>query len=389
MRRLSQSLAALAACACLGQGLAAAEVDQPSAQYQEERKALEEMLSSRQLDLFELQFIPGKLDRIVVRDRRGVDHVYNYLTFAIRNQAVADAAQMATRAKGYNEVLQAITKEYEKAKIDSEGGVKLTIDGVAGPDGVVLERTESKLRTRTVSVTALATNENGTRIRLLDEPPGSGPQEQYAFPDLGEPTWSAVVDHIHEKVEEKEGRKLLSTQALRSYTLPPFDGVTRVEAPDITDPAHDTHGWLVGEAHGVLLFPRLSDHGDRFTVYVNGLCNKIRFRQTESTAGKPDNYFKMRTLRRTMVLQFSRPGDEFFRDLDRFDLVRHGYAWADSFQRTAVRRTAAYARYFLANVADEKGNPNGALIGEFWPYYDELRSANGRLPDLKPGAEQK
>ena len=144
-------------------------------------------------------------------------------------------------------MLQAIAQQYEMAKVDSEGGVKLKIDGVEGQDGVILERTEGKLRTRTVSLTAQASDEDGTRIRLLDEPPGSGPQEQYAFPDLGEPTSAKVIQRIHERVEEVEGRKLLSAEALRSYKLPPFDGVTRVEAPDITDPAHDTHGWLVGE----------------------------------------------------------------------------------------------------------------------------------------------
>jgi hypothetical protein len=284
-------------------------------------------------------------------------------------------------------VLQAIAQQYEMAKVDTEGGVKLKIDGVQGQDGVVLERTESKLRTRTVSLTALASDEDGTRIRLLDDPPGSGPQEQYAFPDLGEPTSARVVQRILEKVEEQEGRKLLSTETLRSFALPPFDGVTRIEAKDITDPAHDTHGWLVGEAHGVLLFPRLSDYGDRFTIQINGLCNKMRFRHPAIEAGKPENYFQTRVLRRTMVLTFDRPGDEFFRDLDRFTLARHNYQWVESFQRTDIKRTGASARYFLANIADEKGGLNTTVKDQFWPYYDELRAANDKLPDMKAGLQ--
>ena len=65
-----------------------------------------------------------------------------------------------------------------------------------------------------------------------------------------------------------------------------------------------------------MLFPRLSDYGDRFTIQINGLCNKMRFRHPAIEAGKPENYFQTRVLRRTMVLTFDRPGDEFFRDLD-------------------------------------------------------------------------
>lgn len=384
LRRLCLSLACLT---CLGSPLAAVDSGQPTPEFLAEKAQLEEMVSKRQLDLFELQFIPGKLDRVVVRDRRGRDHIYNYLTFSIRNIATIDQAQFAARAKGYNEVLQAIAQQYETAKVDTEGGIKLKIDGVEGQDGVVLERTESKLRTRTVSLTALASDEDGTRIRLLDDPPGSGPQEQYAFPDLGEPTSARVIQRILEKVEEQEGRKLLTSEDLRSFTLPPFDGVTRIEAKDITDPAHDTNGWLVGEAHGVLLFPRLSDYGDRFTIQINGLCNKMRFRHPAIEAGKPENYFQTRVLRRTVVLTFDRPGDEFFRDLDRFKLIRHGYQWVESFQRTDIKRTGAYARFFLSNIVDEKGALNTAVQDQFWPYYDELRAANGKLPDLKAGLQ--
>jgi hypothetical protein len=382
LRRLCLSLC-LACAASLGSPLAAVDSGQPTPEFLAEKAQLEELLSKRQLDLFELQFIPGKLDRVVVRDRRGRDHIYNYLTFSIRNVATIDQAQFAARAKGYNEVLQAIAQQYEMAKVDSEGGLKLKIDGVEGQDGVVLERSESKLRSRTVALTALASDEDGTRLRLLDEVPGSGPQEQYAFPDLGEPTSARVVQRILEQVEEQEGRKLLSTEALRAYPLPPFDGITRIEAKDITDPAHDTDGWLVGEAHGVLLFPRLSDYGDRFTIQINGLCNKMRFRHPAIEAGKPENYFQTRVMRRTMVLTFDRPGDEFFRDIDRFKLSRHGYQWVESFQRTDIKRTGAYARYFLSNIADDKGALNAAVQDQFWPYYDEQRATHATLPDLK------
>ncbi len=383
LRSLCLSLVYLTACC--GAALGAAEDSKPTPEFLADKAQLEAMIADRQLDLYELQFIPGKLDRVVFSDRRGRDIVFNYLTFKIRNQAAVDAAQLATRAKGYNEVLQAIAQQYEMAKIDNDGGVKLKIDGVEGQDGIILQRTESKLRTRTVSLTAVVSDEHGSRIRLLDDPPGSGPQEQYAFPDLGEPDSARVIQRILERVEEQEGGKLLSTEALRSFPLPPFDGVTRIEAPDITSPAHDTDGWLVGEAHCVLLFPRLSDFGDRFTIQIHGLSNKMRFRQPAIEAGKPENYFQTRVLRRTMTLSFDRPGDEFYRDLDRFQLARFGYEWVESFQRTDIRRTAAYARYFLGNISDEKGTLNTTVKDEFWPYYEEERAANDKLPDLKAG----
>lgn len=382
LRRLSLSLFAVAACAA---PLAAAESDKPTPEFVADKAQLDDMLAKRQFDLFELAFTPVKLDRIAFRDRRGQDWVYNYLVFTIRNQATIDPAKLATRAKGYNEVLQAMAQEYEMAKVTDEGGVKLVIDGVQGQDGVVLERTEAKLRTRTVRLNAIASTENGTRIRLLDEPPGSGPQEQYAFPDLGEPTSAQTVKAVIERIEAQEGRRLLSASELTSYELPPFDGVARVDAPDITSPAHDTHGWFIGEAHGVIVFPRLSDHGDRFSIQLNGLCNKLRFRIPEPEAGKPENYFQARVLRRTMVVEFTRPGDEFSRHQDRFVLGNWGYRWVDTFQRVDTRRTSAYARYFLDNVADEKGAPNAAIQAEFWPFYEQLRAQYGeKLPALQP-----
>lgn len=381
LRSLCPALIALAAAFPL---YAVDDVAEPSKEYQQQKAELEEMVSKRDIDLFELQFTPGKLDRIVLSDRSGRQRVFNYLTFTVRNQAVLDAAQLALRAKGYNEVLQAVAQQYDKVKVEAEGGGKMSVDGVAGADGVVIERTESKLKTRTVSLTVLANDERGTRIRLLDDPPGSGPQETFAFPDLGEPQAASVFAYVKEKIEEREGRRLLSTDELRRYPLPPFDGTTRVQAPNIEDPQHDFNGWFVGEARGVIIFTRLSDYGNDFTIRINGLSNKLRFRSPAAEAGKPANYFQARTLRHTYVARFHRPGDEFYRDLDRFDLVKSGYEWVDSFQRTDVRRLIAYSNFFLGGIADEKGAINGAVKDQFWPYYDEQRAANPKLPELKP-----
>lgn len=382
LRTLCPALAILTALA--GTLAGAEEAGQPSQEYLQQKAELEELLTKRDLDLYELYVRPGRLGRVVLVDRLGRDRVYNYLTFSVRNQATMDQAQLATRAKGYNEVLQAMATQYEKARVEAEGGGKLRLDGIEGKDGVIVERTESQLKTRTVSLSVLASDEDGTRIRLLDEVPGTGPQEDFAFNDLGNPHSATVMQRVKEKVEEIEGRRLLTADELRHYPLPPFDGTTRVESPDITDPKHDMHGWFVGEAHVVIVFSKLSDFGDQFTIQINGLCNKMRFRGNAPEPGKPSNYFLSRTMRRTFVMRFDRPGDEFFRDLDRFDLVRSGYEWVDSFQRTEARRTSSYARYFLEGIADEKGLLNSTLYDQFWPYYDEQRAKFGKLPDVKP-----
>lgn len=382
--RLRSLCPALAFLAALTGALSAADdASQPSQEFLQQKAELEDMLAKRDLDLYELQVQPGKLGRVVLVDRLGRDHVFNYLTLTIRNQATLDQAQLATRAKGYNEVLQAIAQQYDKTRIEAEGGGKLRLDGVEGQDGVIVERTESKLKTRTVSLSVLAYDEDGTRIHLLDDAPGGSPADSFAFADQGAPQPATIRKRVQEKVEEIEGRRLLSTDELRTYQLPPFDGQARVDSPDITDPRHDMHGWYVGEAHVVIVFTRLSDFGDQFTIQVNGLCNKLRFRNAEPEAGKPGNYFQARTMRRTFVLHYDRPGDEFFRDLDRFDLVRSGYEWVDSFQRTDVRRNISYARYFLGNIADEKGLLNGTVQEQFWGFYDAQRAKYAKLPDIK------
>ncbi|MCS6970375.1 MAG: hypothetical protein RMM29_05975 [Planctomycetota bacterium] len=370
--------------ACTAVGSAAAAVGaQPTPEYQAELAELQQMLEKRQLDVYEMQFIPGRLGRVSIVGRNGREHRFHYLLFTVRNLAVSDDSQLALRARGYHEVLQAIAKEYERARIETEHGVRLRVEGVEQEDSVVLERLESAPRTRTLLLTALATTENGTRIRLLDEPPGSGPQESYAFPDLGEPTWQAVARRVQERVEEIESRKLLTTQMLRQYPLPPCDGQSRVQASDIEDASYDTRGWLVGEAHVVLLFPRLSDYGDEITIRIHGLSNKIRVKFPPAEPGKPENFFTAKVLRRTMVLEYRRAGDEYDRDDDAFELVRYGYRWEPSFQRLETLRTVAYSNYFLDHITDRLGRLDAAIGQRFWPYYEEQRERYPQLPDLQ------
>ncbi len=127
-------------------------------------------------------------------------------------------------------------------------------------------------------------------------------------------------------------------------------------------------------------------------IEVRGLNNKIRIRQPDSVAGTVDNYLASRVLRRVYVLHYSRPGDEFFRDQDRFVLADHGWEWLNTFQRIDQRKNVAYARYFLNNIADDQNKPVQSVEDEFWPYYDAVREtkpdARDKLPDLQSALKQ-
>ena len=84
------------------------------------------------------------------------------------------------------------------------------------------------------------------------------------------------------------------------------------------------------------------------------------------------------------VLHYAYPGDEFYRDSDRFELVKAGWEWATTFQRNAQRRTMAYSRYYLNNIAGSADALNKSVEDEFWPGYNETRAQKGdKLPDFQ------
>src|SRR5690606_18788591 len=154
-------------------------------------------------------------------------------------------------------------------------------------------------------------------------------------------------------------------EEIRAKELPTYD-------PSQQDP--ETFA-AVGEVFGVVVFNRLNDHGDAFTIELRGLSNKLRVRKPETAAGAVENYSDTRILRRVYTMSYERPGDEHYRDLDRFELEESGWRWIDTFQRLSKRADMAYVRFFLDNLVDEDGHVQQATEDRFWPYFREARAA--------------
>ena len=368
------------------------ELGTPNPEYLAQKAELEKMLSDRDEDLYELNFQVIDFDEVLLKDRLGHEHVYNYLTFRLRNEITDVTRPKIAKPSRYNEVLKTIADQYEFAKKSDDGGGKLAVDTSDGKDGVILERQDLKPRTRSVNITVIAYDEHGTRLHLLDEPVGSGTQETYNFPDYGEVSRDDVFKRVREEVEEKADRRLHTVDEIRTMKLPPYDAAKT-----------DEEGVAEGEVYGVVLFNRLSLYGDSFTIEVRGLSNKFRVRSSaqaglidakEVKKGEVENYLASRVMRRVYVLHYTRPGDEFYRNLDRFTLEKAGWEWVNTFQRIRERKNVAYARYFLNNITDEKDVRQPEVEKAFWEYYAKVRTeeypkAEDKLPDLEKTLQQR
>ncbi len=372
---LSAALFIAASVIPSGTAVTAAEVAEfgtPNQEYLDQKAELQKLVESRDTDLYELNFEPLEMDEVSLKDRLGNLHVYTYLTFRLRNEIRDATKQEIAKTSRYNEILKAITEQYEGTKVD---GAALSVAG-ANSATVIVDREDLKPRTRKVNLTVIAYNEHGTRIQLLDDPVGSGVQNDFNFPDYGELSRDEVYKRVREEVEERANRRLLTVDEIRVKELPPYDNAVR-----------DEEGVATGEAFGVILFNRLSVYGDNITVEIRGLSNKFRQRMPDSKLGEVDNYVATRYLRRVYVLNYLRPGDEHFRHLDRFNLHKGGYIWVDTFQRLGQRKSMAYAKYFSQNITDTKDQRQPAVEDEAWTYYDGVRSAypdaGEKLPDLK------
>jgi hypothetical protein len=136
-----------------------------------------------------------------------------------------------------------------------------------------------------------------------------------------------------------------------------------------------------------VLFNRLSVYGNKITLEIRGLSNKFRLRKPETPPTEVSNYVMSHYMRRVYVLHYVRPGDEYFRHLDSFQLVKSGYEWVNTFQRLDHRKVMAYSKYFIDNIADPKDRHQPAVEQEAWAYYDAFRAkypnAGDKLPDLK------
>jgi len=325
---------------------------------------LEGMVTSRDSEEYEVAFMPLELDRILVRDRLGNEQLYHYLTFRLRNEISESRESVVARASRYNEVLQQMADEYAEAKIAN--GVSLVVAGEK-----VLDRADKRSRSRNIDISVLAYDENGSAIDLLDEPIGSGPQKALNIPDYGEYVADSQLDLVRDRIEEQVSRRLLSLAEIRVKDLAPYD-------PTQTDPETFAN---VGEVFGVVVFNRLNDHGHRFTMEIRGLSYKLRIRLPEARPGEVENYADTRVLRRVYTLNYSRSGDEFYRDQDRFTLDDSGWRWTDTFQRLHIRADMAYARYFVENITDDKGERQPAVEARFWNYYRKVRAD---YPDADP-----
>jgi hypothetical protein len=361
----------------IAQGAEVSEFGTPNPEYLEQKAELEKLISSRDMDLYELSFEPLELDEVVLKDKLGQAHVYNYLTFRLRNEIKDVTRPAIAKPSRYNDILKTIADQYAFAKTSEEGGGKLSVDGVEGKDGVILERQDLKPRTRSVSITVIAYDEHGTRIHLLDEPVGSGSHESYNFPDYGELSRDDIYKRVREEVEERADRRLSTVDEIRALKLPPYDAAKVNE-----------EGVAEGEVFGVVLFDRLSLYGDKFTIEVRGLSNKFRVRQPDAAKGEVENYLATRVNRRVFVLHYARPGDEYYRNLDRFALEKGGWEWVNTFQRLKQRKSVAYTRYFLGNITDDKNVRQAKIEDELWQYYGDVRtkefpSAGEKLPDLQ------
>ena len=351
---------AVGLAAVLGLAAPLAAVDEIDQKYLDMRAELLAMVESRDTEIFELDFKPLEVDRILLRGGPGGEEVYHYITFRLRNRVSDNAKFLIEHASAFNEVMDAITKEYEGLTFSTEGGPRLDLQDASAIEdkelATIVDRADLKVRSRAVNITVRVDDENTTRFRLFDEEPGEGPQEAFDFEDLGETRYGQAFRRVREAIEEKEGRRLLSVHEIRGKELKPYDPQVR-----------DDEGVAQGEVYGVLVFDRWPVEGDRFRVRIQGLSNKLRFGDFQIREGTPEpkdqvqDYFNARIMRRTYQMTIERPGDEYFLDQAEPRIVSHGWTWAPAFERVKHRASMAYAKYYLDNIEleEERTGPDG------------------------------
>ena len=446
MRHLRFCSSALLLALAMGAPVHAGEADgptsdivEPSQEYLDARKALESMITSRDLDLYELSFEPISFERVVIPSGQAGPKAYHALVFRVMNRTVESADRFAATYKGFNQVLENITKEYDTAKLRSQdGSMQLRVDGADGPlkDGLIVERQESRARARRVRLTAEIATENISRLTILENltdtaanlkwqaevralriarRDGDLPAKPEARPephvqDPGELERDVPVNEIRRVLEEKHARRLFLPGELAGMELGAYDGTKRIQLENtpenITKPEYSMNGWYVGEAFGVFVFPDISEDARSITVRIDGLTNKMRrdAKVPEPQPGQKDDFFARRYLRRAYVLQYTRLGDAFYREQDPIVLRDQGWRWTPSFVRWQVREEISSARYILENIrvagsaeqhdpkiATEqndryqslKGGAQWLDAGELTEKQKETRTA---MPELKPAA---
>lgn len=391
--RMLGGIVAVVAAVCLPAVQAVEEMN-----YEQEIASLEAMVSGeRDTAIFELDFQPLNFDRILVRDRLGDNQVFHYLTFRLRNRVADGGDFLATQATVYNEVLDQMMREYGFLRKVTEGGASLVLDDVRALEderlGVILERENLRVRTRSINLTALVFDEHGTRFRLFDEVPGEGPQEDFNFDDRGlRVAKSDFYQRVQEAIEDRYRQRFFAVHDIRGMELPPYEA-------GLPSTFEDGHGMNQGEIFGVIIFDRLNRYGNNFQIHIQGLSNKQRFEWPERLPqGQVEDYFNLRVLRRTFVVEMNRRGDEFFRDRNPFSMDRYGWQWVERFIRLEQRRAIAYSRFYRHNITlpeprtrnatyntiNDRGEGvqgstqvsvlhDGEVFGDFWSHYGSIR----------------
>ncbi len=383
------------ACALVACGAASAPAEDTD--MSQDALRMEEQLESflvGRTGVYELDFEPLAMERVVIDNRVGHDQVYHYLAFRLRNRTSTSATALTPSATAFDEVMNTIQREYQGLRYDKEAGLKL-IDETAQNIReerlrVIVEREDLEVKARRIDLTVRAYDENKTSFRLFDEfydieeeaireqmrQAGQNPEGQdlspsqknrFDFTELGQTEIGTYYGHVHAAIEEQEDRHLFSVHEIRRMRLPSYQ-------PGVLDPLTNEP---VGQIHGVLIFDRLPVEGDFFTVEVQGLSNKLRFQVPPHPDDQLANYFDTRILRRTYVVRYSRRGDEYYRDLDDFELQSKGWQWLSSFQRLRNRASIAYNKYFLNNIGTTNAQghvvPDPQVEGHFWEYHRKQR----------------
>ncbi len=357
--RLGLSLGILGAL-CLGTSnqVSAADGD-PNSDYLQWRDELHDMVERRDMDTYELDFRPDPIERIIITDRDGSERVYHYMTFRLRNTISDDTKQKLAFRSRYAEVLQQIADNYE-AEVD---GSRLSVG-----EQEILNRDELTDRTRTIYLSVAAYDENDTRLDLLDNI-YDGKMNTFNFDDEGKRAVEVGLDRVRKAIEEEQHRRLHLPSEIAGIELPTFDPATI-----------DDEGIPAGQLNGVVIFHRLTAHGDRFTIKVRGLSNKMRRRvlvnRKDQKREEVENFYKARVYRRIYNIECERRGDEFYRDMDTFVITEHSWDWDNTFQRLERRRASAYARYFLDNIATKENKPNKSVEENFLNQHKEFREQN-------------
>lgn len=351
------------------------DLDQDILEMKQQLLALETK-DGRSLDVYELRFYPGVIRHLTLTDRLGDGHVYYYMVYRLRNPAPGDTKKLEEEYSRYNEILQNVADEFVDVVV--EGG-RLTVATDTADDSiaVVLDRKELERRERTVRLSIIAYDENGSRIRILDRVPGKGPQEEFNFPDEGVRSINIGVNRVRERIEEREGRRLLLASEIAQRKLPVY-----------TPGQYDEDGNVRGEVHGVVIFDNLSINGDTFEVQVRGLSNKTRVSVPEHESDEIADYWNMRIKRRTYFITYERRGDEYFRGRDPFKLVDQGWRWRNTFQRIEQRSTMAHVKYFFNNLSDASGNENEEVVQQGLEYYNAVRKQYPELIDEQANLSQ-